>query len=52
MFRVLSGIKVASQLRVASSKVPIMFFSAANVDESDDDFKTRSKGKNEDPEEV
>lgn len=52
MFRVLSGIKVASQLRIASSKVPIMFFSAANVDESDDDFKPKSKVKDENPEEV
>lgn len=52
MFRVISGIKVSSQLLKSSYKVPILFFSSANVDESDDDFKPKSKVKDENPEEV
>lgn len=52
MFRVISGIRVSSQLLKNSCKVPILFFSSANVDESDDDFKPKSKVKDENPEEV
>lgn len=52
MFRVISGIKLSSQLLKSNIKYPVVFFSSANVDESDDDFKPKSKVKDENPEEV
>ena len=52
MFRVITGIRLANQVAKMNARMPAMFFSSANVDESDDDFKPKSKVKDENPEEV
>lgn len=52
MFRVLHSLRVSPQLLKTNTKLPVMFFSSTSVEESDDDFKPKSKVKDENPEEV
>ena len=52
MFRTLTTLKLSTQLLKNPAIYPRMFFATRNMDESDDDFKPRSKVKEEKPEEV
>ena len=52
MFRALTTLKFPTQLLKSSAVYPRMFFATRNIDESDDDFKPKSKVKEEKPEEV
>ena len=52
MFRTLTTLKFSTQLLKNPAIYPRMFFATRNMDESDDDFKPRSKVKEEKPEEV
>lgn len=52
MFRALTTLKFSSQLLKSSAAYPRAFFATRNMDESDDDFKPKSKVKDENPEEV
>lgn len=52
MFRSLVAIRLSNQLLKSYSIYPRVFFSSQSADESDDDFKPKSKVKDENPEEV
>lgn len=52
MFRCLTALKLSSQVLKNGTRFPRVFFSTQSVDESDDDFKPKSKVKDENPEEV
>ena len=52
MFRCLTALKLSSQVLKNGPRFPKVFFSTQSVDESDDDFKPKSKVKDENPEEV
>ena len=52
MFRALTTLKFPTQFLKSSAVYPRMFFATRNMDESDDDFKPKSKVKEESPEEV
>ena len=52
MFRTISTLKISSQLFKTYLRFPAAFFSTQGLDESDDDFKPKSKVKDENPEEV
>lgn len=52
MFQAVRSLKLSSQILKNYSRFPPMFFSTSSVDESDDDFKPKSKVKDENPEEV
>ena len=52
MFRNISTLKISSQLFKTYPRFPAAFFSTQGLDESDDDFKPKSKVKDENPEEV
>ena len=52
MFRSLVAIRLSNQLLKSYSRYPRAFFSSQSADESDDDFKPKSKVKDENPEEV
>lgn len=52
MFRCLTALKLSSQVLKNVPRFPKVFFSTQSVDESDDDFKPKSKVKDENPEEV
>ena len=52
MYRSLVAIQLSRQLLKSYYRVPRMFFSSQSADESDDDFKPKSKVKDENPEEV
>ena len=52
MFRTISTLKISSQLFKNYPRFPAVFFSTQGLDESDDDFKPKSKVKDENPEEV
>lgn len=52
MFRCLTALKLSSQVLKNGTRLPRVFFSTQSVDESDDDFKPKSKVKDENPEEV
>ena len=52
MFRTLTTLKFPTQLLKSPTVYPRMFFATRNMDESDDDFKPKSKVKEEKPEEV
>lgn len=52
MFRGITTFRLTGQLMKNYSRFPRVFFSSQSVDESDDDFKPKSKVKDENPEEV
>ena len=52
MFQAVRSLKLSSQILKNYSRFPTVFFSTSNMDESDDDFKPKSKVKDENPEEV
>ncbi|CBK22404.2 Monothiol glutaredoxin (Grx5) [Blastocystis hominis] len=52
MYRSLAAIQLSRQLFKSYSRLPRVFFSSQSADESDDDFKPKSKVKDENPEEV
>ena len=52
MFRCLTALKLSSQVLKNVPRFPKVFFSTQSVDESDDDFKPKSKVKDQNPEEV
>ena len=52
MFQAVRSLKLSSQIIKNYSRFPAVFFSTSNMDESDDDFKPKSKVKDENPEEV
>lgn len=52
MFRGITTLRLTGQLMKNYSRFPRVFFSSQSVDESDDDFKPKSKVKDENPEEV
>lgn len=52
MYRSLAAIQLSKRLLKSYYRLPSALFSSQSVDDSDDDFKPKSKVKDENPEEV